>query len=162
MYTIKFSAPSLQCLGTVKVGVPTTSTGTAIDDGPAWNSVTGTKDCSIGATGPRIIASSSSGPAPFTIDRIQLTFSEAIDPTTFTPLDIQSLTGPNGAITPTSIAQIDAIHYEVRFATQNAPGNYSLTVNPQIADLVGNLLDENQNGVNGEIPGDQYNTTVVV
>ena len=163
VYTIKFSAPSLQCLGTVKVGVPGSPTApAAIDDGPVWDSVTGARDCVIGATGPRISASSATGPGPFSIDRIALTFSEVIDPNTFTVLDVQTLSGPNGTITPTSVVQVDPIHYEVRFATQSAPGTYALTVNPQIADLVGNLLDQNQNSVNGEAPGDQYSATFTV
>jgi hypothetical protein len=162
VYTIKFSAPSLQCLSTVKVGVPTTPTGTAVDDGPLWNSLTGVRDCVIGATGPSVSASAASGPSPFSIDRIVLTFTEVIDGNTFTLLDVQSLTGPSGAIAPTSIFKVDATHYEVRFAPQTAPGNYTLTINPQIADLVGNLMDQNHNSVNGEAPGDQYTASFLV
>src|SRR5262249_47932933 len=39
---------------------------------------------------------------------------------------------------------------------QTAPGTYSLTVGPDIRDLANNQMDQNQNGINGEVPGDQY------
>ena len=41
VYHIYFSAPQISCTGQVTVGVPLVAGGTAVDNGPIFNSVTG-------------------------------------------------------------------------------------------------------------------------
>jgi hypothetical protein len=82
-------------------------------------------------------------------DRFTVNFDEPIQDGTFTVGDV-SLTGPGGAITPTAVNKLGASVYEVVFALQTAPGNYSLTVGPNVLDLNGYAMDQNANGTPGE------------
>jgi subtilisin-like proprotein convertase family protein len=45
--------------------------------------------------------------------------------------------------------------FDIGFNAQTIPGNYSLTLGPDIRDLAGNPMDQNGNGVNGET-ADRY------
>ncbi len=81
-----------------------------------------------------------------------LTFSEAIDPASFTTADI-SLTGPSGSLSVTSVQVVAGsgnTRFTVAFAALNATGTYTLKVGPQVNDTAGNPMDQNANGVNGE------------
>jgi hypothetical protein len=51
--------------------------------------------------------------------------------------------------------------FRVSFASQNTNGTYTVTIGPRIADLLGGLMDQNNNGIPGE-PGDVYTFTVTV
>ena len=42
------------------------------------------------------------------------------------------------------------------FAPQNTPGEYRLVVGPNITDAAGNLMDQDQDGANGENPDDLF------
>lgn len=112
-------------------------------------------------TPPSIIAGSPSQliRPPATIDHFDLTFSEPIDPTSFTLADltlkyeavdisdqINSITG-------------DGVDYTVHFNSQGL-GQYELTVGPEILDLAANPLDQNAAGGTGQIPEDQFVATV--
>jgi hypothetical protein len=108
--------------------------------------------------GPRVIAASPSGNVTAPVDRLLLTFDEPLLPGSFSLADIVSLTGPTGAIVPTAVQAIDARQFEVRFAAQNAVGEYRLTIGPDIADQSGNLMDQDRDGVGGELLQDQYTT----
>ena len=114
-------------------------------------------------TGPRVVASSPSGTLSngSSLSCIQLTFSEEINPSTFTTAEA-TLTGPNGPIAVSGIAPVagaNDLEFNVTFPTQSAAGQYTLTVGPDIQDFYGNKMDQNRNGVIGEIPGEKYTTT---
>ena len=108
------------------------------------------------ASGPRITAITPTEVINATFDHVDVTFNEAIDPTTFTTDDV-SLTGPPdvGAVTVTGVTQLDATDYRVSFAALNERGTYQVAIGPNIADPQGNLMDQNQNGINGE-PADKF------
>ena len=108
------------------------------------------------ATGPREVSSSPTGDVDGPIDRVALAFSEPIRDGTFTLADVVGLTGPAGAMAPTAVNRVDATHYEVAFAPQSAGGSYGLTIGPNVLDLAGNPMDQNQDGVNGADPADRY------
>ena len=81
-----------------------------------------------------------------------LTFSEAIDPASFTTADV-SLNGPSGSLSITSVQAVTGsgnTKFTVGFAALTANGTYTLKVGPQVNDLAGNPMDQNSNGVNGE------------
>jgi hypothetical protein len=109
-------------------------------------------------SGPRVTQASPTSVVSGTVDRIVLTFHEAIQDGTFTLADVVSLTGPSGPLTPTAVNRLSATQYEVVFAPQNTVGNYSLTIGPDITDLAGNRMDQDRDGVKGEIPDDRYTT----
>ncbi len=81
-----------------------------------------------------------------------LTFSEAIDPATFT-LDDIVLAGPSGTLSVSSVAAVGGsgnTQFNITFPALTAAGTYTITVGPNIQDAAGNLMDQNNNGVNGE------------
>src|SRR5262249_32982585 len=50
-------------------------------------------------------------------------------------------------------------NWQVTFATQTVGGNYTLTITANVFDLAGNRIDQNQNHVPGESPGDVFSNT---
>jgi hypothetical protein len=104
--------------------------------------------------GPHVTGISSTPGTP----GVTLTFSEAINPATLTPAAI-TLSGPGGIVTATSITDLDPQNQDqflINFPLGSFPGSYILTLQPTVTDLAGNKMDQNQNGVNGEVPGDIY------
>ncbi|NBO90758.1 MAG: hypothetical protein EBV06_00330 [Planctomycetia bacterium] len=103
-------------------------------------------------SGPRVVSSTANSPT--SPSSVRLTFSEAIDPTTLTLADITGFTAPNGStITPTAVTAVSGsgnTQFDVTFPTQTASGSYRFDVGPNITDVAGNLMDQNQNGVLGE------------
>ena len=112
--------------------------------------------------GPRVTVGS---PTTFnlrtgTLDHLTVTFSETIDFASagsggFTTGDV-NISGPDGAIGATEIAPLGGNQYQINFAAQTDHGAYRATVGPEIVDLAGNLMNQNQNGQNGEPLQDQY------
>ncbi len=100
-----------------------------------------------------------------------LTFTGAVDPTSFSPADIGSMLGPNFNqiaiqsvldVTPVPPAGVGDLHniYKVLFTTpQVIGGNYTLLLGPNagtgkggfVTDDSGNLMNQNGNTVNGEV-----------
>jgi len=103
-------------------------------------------------TGPRVVGQTPAlqGSAPFS--QISFTFSEAINPASVSTADIQSFTGPGGT---SLLGQITGVSVSgniltVSFNAQNTQGAYSMVLGPNITDLVGNAMDQNQDGSNGQ------------
>src|SRR5262249_2301342 len=69
--------------------------------------------------------------------------------TTFTTDDV-SLTGPSGAVAVLGVSRVDDTHYQASFDSLTERGSYQIAIGPNIADLSGNLMDQNQNGTGGE------------
>lgn len=113
-------------------------------------------------TGARVTSAVFTGQAANTFDRVRLTFNEAIQAGSFTTADVASLSGPGGvALTPTGVNPVAGTNnqFDVTFDTQTAVGGYAVTVGPDVLDLAGNAMDQNQNGANGENPADRYSAT---
>ena len=110
--------------------------------------------------GPSVASSSPDTVAFGFLDRIAVTFDEAIDAATFTVDDVIDLSGPNGPIVPATVSQITANEFEIAFAPQSAQGNYTLIIGPEITDSFGNLMNQDGDGVNGETYEDRYTTTI--
>jgi hypothetical protein len=114
--------------------------------------------------GPRVIASSPTGNlrrenGP--VSSVRVTFSEPMDPTTFTTSQVV-FRGPDGAVLPiTSVAVALGSYntdFDITFAPKTGLGNYTLTIGPNVRDTFGNPMDQNDNLIAGEAPGDQYTT----
>jgi VCBS repeat-containing protein len=106
--------------------------------------------------GPRVTQSTPSGNLYGPVDRVTLTFSEAIQEGSFTLADVVSLSGPSGAITPTAVNRLSSTQYEVVFSSQSTLGSYTLVIGPSINDVVGNPMNQDQDGTNGETTQDRY------
>src|SRR5262249_15098868 len=74
-----------------------------------------------------------------------------------------SLTGPGSAIAVTGVNPVTAgatsTQFDITFAPQNATGVYTLVLGPDIQDAQGHSMDQNNNGITGEVPGDRYTST---
>jgi subtilisin family serine protease len=106
----------------------------------------------FGIEGPRVTATSPTNFVGTTADHIRLTFNEPIDASTFTTDEV-SLTGPGGTIGVTRVAAVPLTlntQFDVFFDPQTALGNYHLVVGPDIRDLHGNLLDQDNDLVGGD------------
>jgi hypothetical protein len=89
------------------------------------------------------ITAATSGEQVGTVDHIRLTFNEPVDPSTFTPDQVTSFTGPNGSIDISRVAPVpftNNMQFDVYFDPQSALGNYTYTVGTGVEDLYGNPL----------------------
>ena len=97
------------------------------------------------------------------VEGVILTFNKPIDTTTVT-LDDTHLIAPDCTTIPIeSLHQVQGANgtqIEVRFGSQMALGIYEVTIGPDVADLDGNLMDQDQDGIFGETPDDQYSTFI--
>jgi hypothetical protein len=121
-------------------------------------------------TGPRVVSVTPAtpvNPLAGSLNSVTVTFNEAI--ASF-PLNQVSIVGPNGAvITPSFVADVTIPApglpnphnvWQITFPGQTADGVYTIKIGPNVTDLVGNSMDQNQNGINGENPGDIFTFTV--
>lgn len=111
--------------------------------------------------GPRVTSHSPSGSVVGPISNATVTFNEPIDATTFTTADIVSFTAPDGSDLRGSILSISpssgtATTFSIAFTDQNARGTYRMVIGPDIRDVAGNPMDQDNDGVNGEVPDDRY------
>jgi len=93
------------------------------------------------------------------VSAIRLTFQESIAPGSFDLGDVVGFQGPQGPIPVTGVSPVAGSmdrQFDVTFAPQATYGIYAMVIGPAIQDLAGNAMDQNQNGINGEVPGDQY------
>lgn len=86
---------------------------------------------------------------------VDITFSEAIQAGSLTASSVQ-LSGPNGALAISSITALSSTKFRISFANQTTTGTYTVTVLPTVADLSGNLLDQDRDGVGGEATQDRF------
>ena len=93
-----------------------------------------------------------------------------VDPSTFTPDDVV-LKYPNGTVIPVrhviDIAPVAANGtsqhnvFELVFDNPVA-GTYSISIGPNISDFNGDLMDQNNNGINGEPFADVFHGTISI
>jgi hypothetical protein len=110
-------------------------------------------------TGPSVTSTDASGTVTGPIDRITLSFSEPIQPGSFLLEDISVLEGPGGPITPSALHQLAPGEFEITFDAQNSAGDYRLVLGPEIADIAGNAMDQDGDGIGGESLDDQFELT---
>ncbi len=110
-------------------------------------------------TAPRVISTDANGIVSGPIDRITLSFSEPIQDGSFSLADVAALEGPDGPITPTAVNPLSPGEFEITFDAQDVSGVYRLVVGPEIADVAGNLMDQDGDGSGGETTEDQFETT---
>jgi hypothetical protein len=115
--------------------------------------------------GPAAISSSPSGGSNLaSLSSASVTFDRPIDPTTFVPAtSVVSFTGPDGAHAVTSATPAAGSGNRTFTLAFDAPlaaaGTYTLVIGPDIRDTAGNQMDQNGNGIAGEVPDDEYTLT---
>src|SRR5262249_35967568 len=110
-------------------------------------------------TGPRVTSPPAHGTD--SVSSVRLTFSEAINPSTFTVADITNASVGLTPIPVTADRGSGNTQFDVTFNAVTAPGSYGFDVGPDIRDVAGNPMDQNNNGTNGE-PGDIYSASFTV
>jgi subtilisin-like proprotein convertase family protein len=91
------------------------------------------------STSARVIGSSASGPSANTLSTIRVTFDRGINASTLNFNDV-SLVGPAGRIHLSTISVVGGSgnrSFDIRFATQRAPGTYTLDIGAGAKDLAG-------------------------
>jgi subtilisin-like proprotein convertase family protein len=113
------------------------------------------------APGPRVLSVVASTPGQTPMTQATITFAGPVDPQTFTLSKIVSLKAPDGTlIAPISVADVTPppapgkgnLHnvYQVTFPPQTKPGAYVIVLGPNITDVAGDKMDQNNNGIDGE------------
>lgn len=92
---------------------------------------------------------------------LDMMFSREINDTTFDDGDI-NLEGPNGIIPIHTLSCLGENIWRISFAEQSVPGNYHIHVGPNIEDTFGNEMDQDKDGIEGEILDDRYDGTVTI
>ena len=117
------------------------------------------------STGPEIESADPAAEVINELTHIDVTFSEIIAPASFT-LDDVTLTGPGGAVTVSSLQPTGDRSFRLTFPRQTLQGDYVLQIGPNVTDLVGNPMNQDGDGINGEAyvdetdPGDVFVHTV--
>ena len=83
-----------------------------------------------------------------TFDAFSISFSEAIDGTALN--DKVSLIGPDGNTIAATLKTVANGTAYFTVAPQTAYGEYTIKVDNTLTDFVGNLIDQNRNGITGE------------
>jgi subtilisin family serine protease/subtilisin-like proprotein convertase family protein len=114
--------------------------------------------------GPRVLAAAPAAGFsewPYSLSGITFTFSEPIDPASFTIDDVVAFTGPDGTLKPlvTGVSG-SGTTYTVHFAEQTVNGRYTMVIGPYILDLAANPMDQDGNGLPGETVADRYAFTL--
>ena len=97
------------------------------------------------------------------VSHVDVTFSQPVDPNTFDITDI-SIEGPGGPIAadPNSPQYQGANTWRIEFPEQSADGEYHVHVGSHIANVAGNEMDQDGDGVAGEDLDDVYDAMFVL
>ena len=87
---------------------------------------------------------------------MDLVFSESIEPESFSAAQL-SLSGPGGLyVGSLTLTRLSDRLYRVELPPATAAGTYHLTVAPVLTDLVGQAMDQDRDGLAGEVGDDTY------
>ena len=92
------------------------------------------------------------------VNYVDVTFSDEVDPTTFTSDDI-SMFGPSGTIDVNEPESQGENVWRISFETQSDSGEYHVYIGPHIRDTNENEMDQDGNGTGGEDPNDVYDAS---
>jgi subtilisin-like proprotein convertase family protein len=112
-------------------------------------------------TGARVTSAAFSGTTTNSFNKVRVTFNEAMTANSFTAADV-SVSGPAAAVVSQVVA-VSATQFDVVFTGNvTTPGTYTVHIGPDVRDLAGNQMDQNQNGVNGENPADRFSVSTTL
>ncbi|HBI44382.1 MAG TPA: hypothetical protein DDY78_16245 [Planctomycetales bacterium] len=89
---------------------------------------------------PHVLTAVFSGPDAHSLNRILLTFDQAIDPNTLTQANFSLFNPSNQSIFLSFTPSSDGLRLELDFPVQTAPGNYTLGLNAGVHDANGDAL----------------------
>ena len=124
-------------------------------DGGGISDIVCINSMEIAAIAPYVVSATPDQTRVHKVSSATITFSEAIDPASFTADDVTIQT-PGGAISPTGITRLLDHQYRIDLPTQSAVGDYQITLAATITDTSGNPLDQDRDGQAGEATDDRY------
>jgi hypothetical protein len=113
----------------------------------------------VDTQGPKVVEHTQSD-GPFS--SWTFTYDETIDPASVALSEVVSFVGPNGDLT-SALTGISSSGNTVTasFAQQTAPGTYELTIGPDVRDVAGNLMDQDDDGTAGEASEDRFTASTI-
>ena len=132
----------------------------ATDDGGS-HSDPATATVTVDLTGPRVLNHVPSGTLSPGVSHVDVEFSEPINEGTFSTDDVSLLT-PAGTEPVSGIAHQGGNTYRISFAQQSRAGTHTVEIGPEIEDLAGNSMDQDEDGVQGEAAQDVYDGAFTV
>ncbi|MEM6470296.1 MAG: Ig-like domain-containing protein [Planctomycetota bacterium] len=144
-------------------GVFTEVTGTTFGDGVKLqpeSRADGLFLVAVPDLGPKVIGILPADDARHEFSFIEVSFDEPINFESLDRTDVV-LEGPGGSIEIENLIGTSSTSFRIEFATQTAPGDYSIAVGPQIEDEAGNSMDQDSDG-NGGLAMDVYAGTVTL
>lgn len=126
--------------------------------------VTVATDVPVALLNPRVLSVAPSTTQTTPVSSIDLTFTRAMDPATFSIVDdITSFTGPGGV---NLLSQITGSSWSngnqtlrITLVPQSIDGQYALTIGPNILSTGGTPMDQDSDGTPGEATQDQFVAT---
>ena len=109
--------------------------------------------------GPKIINITPTEVRNADFDHLDVVFNEAVASATFTSDDV-AIFGATGSVDIASVTPLDATSFRINFTALAARGNYSVAIGPDIEDLDGIAMDQNEDGTNGDPETDVFATVV--
>ncbi len=103
-------------------------------------------------SGPQVtnLANSNAVGGPST--KLRVTFNSLLDDRSVSPSDIVLLDPTSAIVNVTGFSKVSGTKYDydIVFNSQTVAGFYKLTVGPNISDVAGNPMNQNNNNLNGE------------
>ncbi|MEZ6062667.1 MAG: CARDB domain-containing protein [Planctomycetaceae bacterium] len=110
----------------------------------------------VDQTGPRVVSTTPGIQASAPFSQLTFVFNEGIDPASVSTADVLSFNGPGGnLLSSVTGVSVSGSELTVTFNGQSTAGVYVMVIGPNITDLAGNLMDQNNNGTGGEA-GDTF------
>ncbi len=120
------------------------------------NAVSASLAITIDTRGPRALAIvPAGGTISQPMSQFEVTFDTAINPSSLTAADV-ALAGPEGVIAVTNVTTLASNRFRLLLETQRRNGGYELVLGPNISDLAGNAMNQDDDGSNGEAAEDVF------
>lgn len=115
-------------------------------------------------SGPRVLSATLQGstvthPLP---TRFLVTFNEDVDPSTFSVADVRFVNAAGTVFAPSSVTDVSGSYHRqwrVGIPASLPQDSYTLRIGPSLADFAGNLMNQDNDSVNGEATQDRYTRT---
>lgn len=118
----------------------------------------------VGGAGPKVESmspiASVSGPQAST----RVVFANALDPASFSTADVAITDAFNASLSVVAVNVVpgsDNREFDLVFASSD-PGNYTISIGPDVQDTFGHLMNQDGDDVNGELVEDVFNGTLIV
>lgn len=108
----------------------------------------------VDLSGPFVFLTEPQQHASSPLQQIVFHFNEPLDARTVQRDDVISFTGPDGQDLLSQLwywPTVSGSTVTVKFAAQTVEGRYTMALSPQMSDLIGNEVDQNMDGVAGQL-----------